>query len=279
MKFCLFLMAILFVLIGSSQVISANGFELRTYGLKINVDDMEKAISFYVGKLGFEIEDKSNYPNRVSLKTNDSIKLILNKVKKLQIIAPTDTQIGLTLQINDLDRSIERMKASGLDFGNNQRRKEGVGNAISFNDPFGRTISMMHQTIVKVAPFTEPKIYNYGVLVPDMSAARAFYSKKLGFVERSENYLPLDMPLGHADKTFAFMLHVRPDVKSLKPEYPKAMPAFMMIFKTADLEKALTEMKQNGVKILENKKAKNENPPTVIFEDPFGNISEIVEIK
>lgn len=278
MRFFLFLMA-LFVLIVNSQAASANDFELKTYGLKVNVDDMEKALSFYVGKLGFEIEDKSHYPNQVSLKTDDRIKLILNKVKKLQKIVPNDTQIGLTLQINDLDQSIERMKAAGLDFGDNQRRKEGVGNAISFNDPFGRTISMMHQTIVKVEPFREPKIYNYGVLVPDMNAARDFYSKKLGFVERSQRYLPLDMPLGHADKTFGFMLHVRPDVKSLKSAYPKAMPAFMMIFGTADLKKALTAMKQNGVKILETQKAKNGNPPTVVFEDPFGNISEIVETK
>jgi catechol 2,3-dioxygenase-like lactoylglutathione lyase family enzyme len=69
---------------------------------------------------------------------------------------------------------------------------------------------MMHQTIVKVEPFKEPRIYNFGVLVPDMKAARAFYHDVLGFVERSEKYLPLDLPLGYSDNTFAFMLHYRP---------------------------------------------------------------------
>lgn len=34
---------------------------LWTYGIKLNVDDMAKAKSFYVGKLGFEIdEERSN---------------------------------------------------------------------------------------------------------------------------------------------------------------------------------------------------------------------------
>jgi predicted enzyme related to lactoylglutathione lyase len=263
---------LIFLLISLALNISANDFELRTYGLKINVDEMDKAVSFYVGKLGFEIEDRSNYPNQVSLKTNDRIKLILNKVKKLQKIDATDTRIGLTLQVNDLDVAIARMKAAGLDFGENQKRKEGVGNAISFNDPFGRTISIMHVTIVKVEPFKEPKVYNYGVLVPDMDIARDFYGKKLGFVERSERYLPLDMPLGHADKSFGFMLHVRPNVKSVKNEYPKTFPAFTMLFETSDLSKATAEIKSKGVKIIEKKKS-------VIFEDSFGNISEIVESK
>lgn len=40
----------------------------------------------------------------------------------------------------------------------------------------------MHQTIVKVEPFEEPKIYNFGFLVPDMQMGRDFYTGKLGFV-------------------------------------------------------------------------------------------------
>src|SRR3712207_7902250 len=42
---------------------------IRTHGLKINVDDMAKAVAFYCGKLGFEVEDRGAYPERVVLKS------------------------------------------------------------------------------------------------------------------------------------------------------------------------------------------------------------------
>ncbi|HEX8920305.1 MAG TPA: VOC family protein, partial [Pyrinomonadaceae bacterium] len=194
---------------------------IRTHGVKINVDDMEKALSFYSGKLGFEVEDRSGYPNYVVLKSGDREKLILNRVKKLKALGRTDTQLSFTLQVNDLDQTIERMKALGVEFGEKERRKEAVGLAIFIKDPFGRLISLMHQTIVKVEPFKEPKIYNFGFLIPDMQAGRDFYGNKLGFVVRSERYLPLDLPLGHKDKSFAFMLHYRPGVMAVKSDYPR----------------------------------------------------------
>ena len=31
---------------------------LRTYGIKINIDDMEKALAFYCGKLGFVVRSE-----------------------------------------------------------------------------------------------------------------------------------------------------------------------------------------------------------------------------
>ena len=62
----------------------------------------------------------------------------------------------------------------------------------------------MHQTVLsRWSRFKEPRLYNYGFLIPDMEAGRDFYSNKLGFVVRSEKYLPLDLPLGHKDKSFA----------------------------------------------------------------------------
>jgi hypothetical protein len=46
---------------------------IRTSALKINVD-MKQALSFYSDKLGFVIEDRTDYPKQVILKTNERIK-------------------------------------------------------------------------------------------------------------------------------------------------------------------------------------------------------------
>ena len=250
---------------------------IRTSALKINVDDMKQALSFYSDKLGFVIEDRTDYPKQVILKTNERIKLILNKVTRLQKAGTSDTQVGLTLQVNDLDQAIERMKTVGVEFSESARRKEAVGCAIFISDPFGRKISLMHQTIAKVEPFKEPKIYNFGLLIPDMNVGRDFYSNKLGFVVRSEKYLPLDLPLGHPDKTFGFMLHYRPGVRAIKSEYPRALPFYAIVFETVNLPAALDVLTRNGVKVVDKKLREKGKKAAIVFEDPFGNISELKE--
>ena len=226
---------------------------IRVYGVKINVDDMTKAEDFYCGKLGFEIEDRSGYPKQIVLKTDGKSKLILNAVKKIRKQEPKETCVSFTLQVNELDKAIEKMKSLKIEFAEKEPRKEGVGNAISILDPFGRQISLMHQTIIKVEPFKEPKIYNFGYYIPDMTMGRDFYADKPGFVVRSEKYLPLDLPLGHKDKTFGFMLHYRTGVKSIKNSYPKAMPQYMIIYQTENLRNAISELEKAGVKVLSRK--------------------------
>jgi glyoxylase I family protein len=263
------------VAVCAQEARSSGKVSLRTSALKINVDDIDKAISFYGDKLGFEVADRSDYPQQVVLKTDDSFKLILNKVRRLQKAGATETQVSLTLQVNDLAQAIAKMRSLNIEFAETTPRKEGVGNAIFILDPFGRKISLMHQTIVKVEPFKEPRVYNFGVLIPEMSAGRDFYADKLGFVVRSEKYLPLDLPLGHDDKTFAFMLHYRPGVTSIKSEYPKAAPFLTMVFETADLSQTVMELRKKKVNIIAPKSSRQKK--FVVLADPFGNVSEIVE--
>jgi catechol 2,3-dioxygenase-like lactoylglutathione lyase family enzyme len=285
MKLVAHLMSIFLLLAGPAGLVDNVGADralteplIRTHGVKVNVDDMEKALAFYEGKLGFEAEDRSGGPDYVVLKSGDREKLILNRVEKLRALGPKDTQLSFTLQVNDLDQTVERMKALGVEFAEKERRKEAVGNAIFIKDPFGRRISLMHQTIVKVEPFKEPKLYNFGFLVPDMQAGRDFYSSKLGFVVRSEKYLPLDLPLGHPDKSFAFMLHYRPGVARVKSDYPRAAAFNTLVFETDDLPAAARELAARGVKILAQHARRGARGSYLVFEDPFGNVSELLEV-
>ena len=261
----------------TAPVVNESELAIRTYGIKINVEDMEKALAFYCGKLGFAVGDRSRYPEQVLLKSDDSTRLILNRVKRLARSSQTDTNLSFTLQVNNLDEAIGRMRSLGVEFGETAIRKEGVGNAIFIKDPFGRLISLMHQTIVKVEPFKEPRLYNFGFLVPDMEAARDFYSNKLGFVVRSEKYLPKDLPLGHSDKSFAFMLHYRPGVKAVKTTDSASAPFNTLVFQTENLEAAAKVLRERGVNILSKKPQRGAGGNYVKFEDPFGNVSELLE--
>lgn len=154
---------------------SATVAQIKTYGVKINVTDMDKAIDFYCQKLGFEIATKKAYSNVVELKAGgQGGKLVLNLVNNLVSEKDKDARTSLTFQVNDYDSAFAKLKRNGVDFGNNVKRKEGVGYAIHFSDPFGTTLSMMHVTVVKQEKFIEPKVYNYGILIPDMTRARNF---------------------------------------------------------------------------------------------------------
>ncbi|MDZ7650332.1 MAG: VOC family protein [Cytophagales bacterium] len=256
---------------------SSDSLMLRTYGVKINVTDMANAVDFYTQQLGFEVESKVNYPKMVVLKSNDANKLILNLVRNLVDEGPRDCKIGLTLQVNDYDKAVEKMKDNGVDFETNVKRKEGVGYSIYFSDPFGTMLSIMQVTVVKEDPFPEPKIYNYGIQVSDMEKGRRFF-KKLGFVERSDRYLPLDMPLGHPDNSFAFMLHYREGTEPIY--YNTANDEHIVImFKVNNLESAIEIMKKKGIEIIQSKVQQTELGRYVSFRDPFGMVHELIEMK
>lgn len=269
-------MTFVFFMCLSSVLYASDSLLIRTYGIRINVTDMDKALDFYGNKLGFEVDSKENYPQQVWLKTNSANKFLLHKVNNLVAERPQDTRAGLTLQVNNLDETIKKLKEKGVDFGDNIKRKEGVGYCISFSDPFGTKLHLMQVTVVQAAEFKEPKIYNYGFLLPDMDQARKFFCEKLSFIELSQKYLPLDMPLGHKNKSFAFMLHYREGVEPI--HYNTTNDEHIVIlFQTHDLETAVKKLKSEGVQLIQKKPLKAAWGTYVSFRDPAGYVSELIE--
>jgi predicted enzyme related to lactoylglutathione lyase len=243
---------------------------LKIYGVQINVTDMKKALAFYADVLGFEIGKSTPDSNRVWLrpKTGSDI-LFLNKVSYLLPINDKEARPSLTLQVNHLDSAIMTLKSKGINIDKSAKRKEGVGYAIYLEDPFGTRISLMHETVVQNPHFSEPAIYNYGFYIPDMTIARKFFTNQLGFVSLSEKYLPLDLPLGNADKSFAFMLHTREGVEAIHYNSPDN-EHIVILFRCDDLDKTMTAFKDKKINI---------DGPMFYFYDPFGYISKVIEPK
>ncbi|HSU27911.1 MAG TPA: VOC family protein [Chitinophagaceae bacterium] len=271
---------ILFLFLGfSDKKAGSSLYEIRAYGIKVNVTDMKKALEFYHDKLGFGVESGNPSADIVFLKESEGKeRVVLNLVNNLLPERIQDNTATFTLQVNDLDSTITALKNKGLDFGNYQRRKEGVGYAIFIDDPFRTRVSLMHQTIVKTPWFKEPLIYNFGFLIPDMNKAREFYCDKLGFVARSEKYLPLDLPLGHADKSFAFMLHYREGVEAVHYNSANDEHA-VVLFRTNDLAAAIKDLKAKGVKFVQAGIQKTGLGNYISFYDPFGYVNELVGVK
>lgn len=251
--------------------------DIKPFGVKINVTDMAKAVDFYVDKLGFEIVSGDKNVPMIFLSTaTGKHQVILNLVRNLLPEIPGETRASFTLQVNDLDSAVTRLKAKGVDFANAEKRKEGVGYAIYCKDPFNTSISLMHQTIVKTPYFQEPKIYNYGLMIPDMTTGRNFY-KQLGFIEKTERYLPLDMPLYNADSSFAFMLHYREQVEPVM-QNSADNEHIVLLFRTTDLKQAKQQL-EGKVRFIQKDIQYNKLGAFISFADNSGYISELLEKK
>lgn len=186
------------------------------YGIRINITDMNKAIHFYGDILGYQPGESTRDSTLIALSySGPATKLFLNKVRNLLPERLEDARPSFSMQVNNLDSTIAKLKTWNIEFAENEKRKEGVGYAIYIKDPFGKMISLMQQTIIKPEHFTEPKIYNYGFNVSNMDTAIHFYCSRLGFYPITDRYLPYDVPLG-INKSFAYMLHYREMVEPIK---------------------------------------------------------------
>lgn len=250
--------------------------ELRLYGAKIKVADMDEALNFYSGILGFIVHSKKHYPNSVVLE-NDGIALILSKSERPKYINyPNVEYTGITFQVNHLDATVNRLNAKGVEFLHTSPQKVGVGIANKFRDPFGNVHSLLEQQIVKTPSFEEPRIYNVGFLISDMKAAREFYCDKLGFVVRTEKYYPPALPLGHGDGTFAFMLHQRDGLSSAEINYQTDSQT-VLIYETRNLEDTINRFKEMEIRLLSDKPMDSPEGKMIAFLNPAGLPMEIIE--
>lgn len=235
------LIFVLFLFVFSCVVNGASRMEL--VGIKILVPDLKKAKDFYLGVLKFEVEQESTDAKLVVLKTG-GYKIMLNESKEAKTITETGySHVSIALRVNDLDKTIEHLKANNVRLIKDEKRKEGVGYSIQALDPFGNKISLMEITVGEKKEVKEPQIYNCGLYVSDIKTALSTYRDQLGFVEMTQRYMPDDMPLLYEDKKFAFMLHQR------RTDMPFIdTPNMRLVFKLAAGESADT-MEKAGIKL------------------------------
>jgi catechol 2,3-dioxygenase-like lactoylglutathione lyase family enzyme len=252
---------------------------ITAYGIKVNVTDIRKALVFYHDILGFNLVPGGSDSNTVALSPGTGTgTLLLKKVSYLLPKADNEAGATLTLQVNNLDSTIASLTNKGITFKDYVKRKEGVGYAIYIDDPFETRLSLMQETVVYNAHFQEPRIYNYGFYVPDMQAAIEFYAGRLGFARRSEKYLPLDLPLGHTDGSFAFMIHYRDKIEPI--HYNSAdNEHIVVLFQCKSLDRLTDFLKEKNIKFIDDKTGIRSGLRLISFYDPFGYLSQITEIK
>lgn len=259
---------------------ASHPLDLRLAGVKINVPDMDKALAFYRNVLRFEVLSDVRYPASVVLKS-EVLPLTLERVTD-PTRTSTPQQAGTTVafQSYDLLATVERLKNEGITFvpdpptpyGQNQDGAP-LGISTQFRDPFDNAYWVVEQQVRRGDAFTGIRVYNTGFRVPDIEEARAFYCEKLGFIALTEAYYP-NIPLGHPDGSFAFMLHGR---KPVEGTYVSPPGQLVLVFETDDLDTTMKTLMGKGIAFLHEAPQPRAEGRSVAFTDSFGSVVELME--
>ena len=251
--------------------------EIRFYGVKILVTDLDKAVDFYGNKMGFTVKANSLELKEVMLQsTSLTIKLGLAKINNSTDYS-TEAHAKVAFQVNQLLSTFQYMKDKGVTFYEDELSRNGIGIGLPFSDPFGNKHTLAEVQIRQIQPFKEPSIYNMGFNVPNIEVAKNFYTEIMGFEVYSSNYLPSALPLKHSDGSFAFMLHYKNETHSASTEYPQESQS-ILLFTTDDLETAIRYLKEKQVNLLFSKPKKCLEGNFIAFRDNHNNVSELIQL-
>lgn len=103
----------------------------------VHVNDIDKAIEFYQGKLGFEVLNRDGYPYVVVLK-HEGFPIVLHKVdRRVDVDYASANHIVLAFQTNNIAETFANLKSKGVEFIHGEPQSFPVGRMAAFRDPAG----------------------------------------------------------------------------------------------------------------------------------------------
>ena len=109
----------------------------------ILVDDMAKAVEFYVNHLGFEVTKNDHYPHFVLLK-HEHYPIALHQVEKpLQVDYPNQTQVVPGIATDNLADSLRTLGEQGVALIHTTPQKFFGGYFAALRDPAGNVLELI----------------------------------------------------------------------------------------------------------------------------------------
>jgi lactoylglutathione lyase len=112
----------------------------------IYVDDMDKAVEFYCGKLGFKEAQRYDDGCIVRLE-NDGPPVILEKVEKSNNIGyPGKSQIVLGIETDNIEDAAREMRGKGVEFLHESPQPFVAGFVMAMRDSAGNVLELLQFT-------------------------------------------------------------------------------------------------------------------------------------
>lgn len=115
----------------------------RIAAVQINVDDMDKAVDFYVGLLGFSVESMQHYPQIVKLKASAFSLLLFNVNRPCRLAYPDVAMTLVNIETDDLRSDLERLRRLGVELLHDRPMPCPVGVYAAIRDPAGNVLELL----------------------------------------------------------------------------------------------------------------------------------------
>jgi lactoylglutathione lyase len=114
--------------------------------VQVNVTDMDQAIDFYTGVLGFVVKSRASYPFAVVL-DQDAFTFLLAKCDRSTTVEyPHVAQTLINIETADLAAALDDLKAKGVDLIHSEPQPCPPGLYAAFRDPFGNVLELLQYT-------------------------------------------------------------------------------------------------------------------------------------
>jgi|CXWL01.1.fsa_nt_gi catechol 2,3-dioxygenase-like lactoylglutathione lyase family enzyme len=244
----------------------------RLWGVWLPVDDMDQAIRFYQDGCGLKIASRDYYPRTVSFHFEDYY-LICYLVDTLPAQqSMKESMLEVNFSSRSIPDGIDSLRFFGAILHDTVSRESGIGGTVHFRDPFG-TVG----NLIKVESFPTLKaidVYNIGVQVHNMSAARLFYVDLLGIPVLTERYYPPTVPLGGPSGGFTFALHDLATIPATDVPFDRAR---RLILEVANLDTLKAVLIGKGITPLSQVTGSTTYGKRIVLKDPSGNFVEIIQ--
>ncbi|MFG0307105.1 MAG: DUF6265 family protein [Phycisphaerales bacterium JB040] len=247
--------------------------ELTIAAARLGAVDVDQSVLFYDTHFG--LREVARYDWGTAVLMDDAGKYVVITPSERKVsVAKGDCYTRINFVVPDLEAAVARLEGSGVTI--DERDTSAVGAYITVRDPSGNPLNVKGP--LPEEPVDSARIYNVGITVSDMAVARAFYEDVLGFEAFIEDYYPPVVPM-RTGTGFMFILSDR-DGERPAP-YDHAADAWAgLAFETADLRSAIETLSDAGVRFCYTEPIDRDSPVWIVeFEDPFGNVHELIEHK
>jgi predicted enzyme related to lactoylglutathione lyase len=232
-------------------------------GLEIGAVDLERSAELYRNVLGFAPVEGKSTADEVHL-SNGGVEIILRRATQPAAFDPArQAHIYLNLEVSDLAATTRELEKRGLGLVA-PPKTTAIGLFAALRDPAGNVHQIVERQPRSPQPFP-PRVFNLGIRIESMTAAKAFYCGTLGFEVQSENHPPPIIPLKLKGKAPLILFEGIPE----RAEAAADRSRTVLLLDDPDLAATLQTLRQKGVAIAAEGESVGER--WAVVEDPSGN--------
>jgi catechol 2,3-dioxygenase-like lactoylglutathione lyase family enzyme len=250
------------LLLISAPAARAGEPQFEVAGVAIGATDLDRSAGFYRDVLGFSPVAGKGSADEVHF-ANGGVELELRRAGRPAALDPEQqAHIYLNLEVSDLAATAKSLERWGLAL-LAPPRETAIGFFAALRDPAGNVLQVVERKPRNPEPFP-PRVFNIGIRIASLTAAKRFYCGALGFEVQSESHPPPIVPLKLKGRAPLILFEGAP----VEAEAGAETARITLVLEAADLAGIPGRLRELSV-------AAAQEQGRVLVQDPSGNRIEL----